>query len=212
MSARVKVTQTSRRKPRSLSTFREQTRSKITFLSTVVGRMDANDEIFKRILDDRDFRDLLADFYVRKGVRAAPREPVAGPGRGCLNTAPDRFYQLALGPFERKPREEPCQTWKPGSESEWNGHRRRPCRHNSWRGGESPLNHHRRTRHLRTATRRLPLTSWEPVAFQAGGMWIPAPSDSGESSSAISSISASSMSSSNPGGGTRSNFPHDAHS
>jgi hypothetical protein len=28
--------------------------------------MDANDEIFRRILDDADFRDLLADFYVRK--------------------------------------------------------------------------------------------------------------------------------------------------
>jgi hypothetical protein len=33
-----------------------------------VGRMDTNDEIFKRILDDRDFRDLLADFYVRSRV------------------------------------------------------------------------------------------------------------------------------------------------
>ena len=28
--------------------------------------MDANDEIFKRILDDDDFRDLLADYYVSK--------------------------------------------------------------------------------------------------------------------------------------------------
>jgi len=35
-------------------------------MNTVVGRMDANDEIFKRILDDPNFRDLLADFYVRK--------------------------------------------------------------------------------------------------------------------------------------------------
>ncbi len=28
--------------------------------------MDDNDEIFKRILDDDDFRDLLGDYYVRK--------------------------------------------------------------------------------------------------------------------------------------------------
>jgi type I restriction enzyme, R subunit len=37
-----------------------------TFMSTIVTRMDANDEIFKRVLDDADFRDLLADYYVRK--------------------------------------------------------------------------------------------------------------------------------------------------
>jgi type I restriction enzyme R subunit len=36
------------------------------FMSTIVGRMDANDEIFKRVLDDQDFRDILADYYVRK--------------------------------------------------------------------------------------------------------------------------------------------------
>ena len=28
--------------------------------------MDANEEIFKRILDDADFQSVLADFYVRK--------------------------------------------------------------------------------------------------------------------------------------------------
>ena len=28
--------------------------------------MDANDDIFKRVLDDQDFRDLLSDYYVRK--------------------------------------------------------------------------------------------------------------------------------------------------
>jgi hypothetical protein len=28
--------------------------------------MDQNDEIYGRILDDPDFRDLLADYYVRK--------------------------------------------------------------------------------------------------------------------------------------------------
>jgi type I restriction enzyme R subunit len=37
-----------------------------SFMQTVVTRMDTNDEIFKRILDDADFRDLVADYYVRK--------------------------------------------------------------------------------------------------------------------------------------------------
>lgn len=36
------------------------------FMNTVVTRMDANDDIFKCILDDADFRSLLADYYVRK--------------------------------------------------------------------------------------------------------------------------------------------------
>jgi transposase InsO family protein len=37
-----------------------------TFMNTIVTRMDANDEIFKRVLDDQDFRTLLADHYVKK--------------------------------------------------------------------------------------------------------------------------------------------------
>lgn len=37
-----------------------------TFMNTIVTRMDANNEIFKRVLDDQDFRSLLADYYVRK--------------------------------------------------------------------------------------------------------------------------------------------------
>jgi type I restriction enzyme R subunit len=36
------------------------------FMSTVVTRMDSNEAIFKQILDDPDFRDVLAGFYVRK--------------------------------------------------------------------------------------------------------------------------------------------------
>jgi len=36
------------------------------FMNTIVTRMDANDAIFKQILDDREFQDVLADFYVRK--------------------------------------------------------------------------------------------------------------------------------------------------
>jgi type I restriction enzyme, R subunit len=36
------------------------------FLQTIVTRMDANSEIFKRILDDEEFRELLGDYYVKK--------------------------------------------------------------------------------------------------------------------------------------------------
>ena len=36
------------------------------FLQTIVTRMDANSEIFKKILDDDDFRELLGDYYVKK--------------------------------------------------------------------------------------------------------------------------------------------------
>jgi type I restriction enzyme, R subunit len=36
------------------------------FLQTIITRVDANDEIFKRILDDEDFRTTLGEFYLRK--------------------------------------------------------------------------------------------------------------------------------------------------
>jgi type I restriction enzyme R subunit len=36
------------------------------FLQTIITRVDANDEIFKRILDDEDFRATLGEFYLRK--------------------------------------------------------------------------------------------------------------------------------------------------
>jgi type I restriction enzyme R subunit len=36
------------------------------FLQTIVTRVDDNDEIYKRILDDDDFRATLAEFYLRK--------------------------------------------------------------------------------------------------------------------------------------------------
>jgi type I restriction enzyme R subunit len=36
------------------------------FLNTIVTRMDANDAIFKQILDDSDFREVLSDYYLRK--------------------------------------------------------------------------------------------------------------------------------------------------
>jgi len=36
------------------------------FMSTILTRVDANDEIFKRILDDEDFRATLGEFYLRK--------------------------------------------------------------------------------------------------------------------------------------------------
>jgi type I restriction enzyme, R subunit len=36
------------------------------FMKTIVTRMDANNEIFKKVLDDAEVRDFLADVYVRK--------------------------------------------------------------------------------------------------------------------------------------------------
>jgi type I restriction enzyme R subunit len=46
------------------------------FMNTVVTRMDTNNEIFKKILDDSDVRDFLADAYVRK-VYGQLRPPAA---------------------------------------------------------------------------------------------------------------------------------------
>jgi type I restriction enzyme R subunit len=45
------------------------------FLHTIITRVDANDEIYKRILDDEDFRAALGEFYLRKvydRLREAP--------------------------------------------------------------------------------------------------------------------------------------------
>jgi hypothetical protein len=36
------------------------------FPQTIITRVDANDEIYKRILDDEDFRGTLGEFYLRK--------------------------------------------------------------------------------------------------------------------------------------------------
>jgi type I restriction enzyme, R subunit len=36
------------------------------FMDTIVGRMDSNEDIFKRILDDEDFRTVLVDYYLGK--------------------------------------------------------------------------------------------------------------------------------------------------
>jgi type I restriction enzyme R subunit len=36
------------------------------FHQTIITRVDANDEIYKRILDDEDFRNALGEFYLRK--------------------------------------------------------------------------------------------------------------------------------------------------
>jgi type I restriction enzyme R subunit len=48
------------------------------FLDTVITRMDANEAIFKRVLDDEDFRQVLADFYLRK-VYSRLRASKGGP-------------------------------------------------------------------------------------------------------------------------------------
>jgi type I restriction enzyme R subunit len=45
------------------------------FINTIVTRMDANEAIFKQILDDGEFQQMLSDFYVRKmyaRLRTAP--------------------------------------------------------------------------------------------------------------------------------------------
>ena len=45
------------------------------FLQTIITRVDANEEIFKKILDDEDFRATLGEFYLRKvyeRLQAAP--------------------------------------------------------------------------------------------------------------------------------------------
>jgi type I restriction enzyme R subunit len=36
------------------------------FINTIVTRMDDNQEIFKKILDDSEFQAMIADYYVRK--------------------------------------------------------------------------------------------------------------------------------------------------
>ncbi len=46
------------------------------FLSTVVGRMDDNDAIFKKILDDEELRQVLMDLYARR-VYVRAREGAA---------------------------------------------------------------------------------------------------------------------------------------
>ncbi|HEY4894695.1 MAG TPA: DEAD/DEAH box helicase family protein [Solirubrobacteraceae bacterium] len=48
------------------------------FLQTIVTRVDANDEIYKRILDDEDFRATLGEFYLRK-VYERLRQPDERP-------------------------------------------------------------------------------------------------------------------------------------
>jgi type I restriction enzyme R subunit len=51
------------------------------FLDTVVKRMDANEEIFKRVLDDQEFQQTIADFYLRR-VYARLREATAPGAEG----------------------------------------------------------------------------------------------------------------------------------
>jgi len=41
------------------------------FMNTVVGRMDLNEAIFKRILDDEEFRQVLTDLYAKRVYQRA---------------------------------------------------------------------------------------------------------------------------------------------
>jgi hypothetical protein len=44
------------------------------FMDTVVGRMDLNEAIFKRILDDEEFRRTLMEMYATRVYRRARDE------------------------------------------------------------------------------------------------------------------------------------------
>ncbi len=46
------------------------------FLKTVIGRMDENDTLFRRILDDPEFQDVVKDFYGAKVYREARKPSV----------------------------------------------------------------------------------------------------------------------------------------
>jgi type I restriction enzyme R subunit len=41
------------------------------FLKTVISRMDENDTLFRRILDDPEFQQAIKEFYVREVYRKA---------------------------------------------------------------------------------------------------------------------------------------------
>jgi type I restriction enzyme, R subunit len=45
-----------------------------TFIETVVKRMDSNEEIFKRILDEEDFQQVLLDYYAKRVYKRLRRE------------------------------------------------------------------------------------------------------------------------------------------
>ncbi len=46
------------------------------FLNTIIARVDTNDEIFKKILDDEEFKNAVEGFYLRK-VYDRLRDPSA---------------------------------------------------------------------------------------------------------------------------------------
>ena len=50
------------------------------FLQTIVTRVDANDEIYKKILDDEDFRATLGEFYLRKVYERLREGPLPSGG------------------------------------------------------------------------------------------------------------------------------------
>lgn len=54
------------------------------FLQTIVTRVDANEEIFKKILDDQDFREALGEFYLRKVYQRLQTSP-AGPAEAATS-------------------------------------------------------------------------------------------------------------------------------
>ena len=53
-------------RPRTTVSITSSWSSTRKFLQTIITRVDANDEIFKKILDNEDFRATLGEFYLRK--------------------------------------------------------------------------------------------------------------------------------------------------
>ena len=53
-----------------------------TFMDTIVKRMDSNEAIFKRILDDDEFQALLINYYLERIYRRLHESDSDDPGTG----------------------------------------------------------------------------------------------------------------------------------
>jgi type I restriction enzyme R subunit len=58
------------------------------FLQTIVTRVDANDEIYKKILDDEDFRATLGEFYLRKVYERLREGPLSSDSTSTSTSGP----------------------------------------------------------------------------------------------------------------------------
>jgi type I restriction enzyme R subunit len=77
------------------------------FMDTVVQRMQGNEEIFKRILDDADFRRTILEFYAAKLYERLRSDDQLGlPGRADAATSRRRT------PLHRTDRASRTNTWR----------------------------------------------------------------------------------------------------